>query len=249
MFHVKQYDSISEVNDLGQPVGFKVLDWQPRKLPDRSPMTGRYCRVEPLDPATHLEGLWAGIQLDPRGFNWTYSPPDKPDTIEELRALLEKNAAGTDPFFHAIVDLESGDAVGWATFMRMQPEVGVIEVGNIHYSPRLQRKPAGTEAMYLMMRRVFDELGYRRYEWKCHSLNAPSRAAAERYGFQFEGIHRQALVMKGRNRDTAWFSILDNEWPAIKAAFEQWLASGNFDEHGVQKQLLNDLIATARAKG
>jgi RimJ/RimL family protein N-acetyltransferase len=130
--------------------------------------------------------------------------------------------------------------------MRIDPSHGVIEVGNINYSPLLQRKPAATEAMYLMMRRVFDELGYRRYEWKCDSLNAPSRAAAQRLGFQFEGIFRQAVVNKGRNRDTAWYSIIDSEWPALKQAFEQWLAPENFDAAGKQKRPLSAFIAAAR---
>lgn len=243
---MKQSVEKSETNTLGQPIGLEVPDWMPRAKPDRTPMLGQFCRVEPLDPDRHLEGLWKGIQLDPDARNWTYSPPVKPATIEELRSMLLANAASPDPYFHAIIDLETGEAVGWATYMRMQPDVGVIEVGNIHYTPLLQRKLAGTEAMYLMMRRVFDELGYRRYEWKCHWLNAPSRAAAIRYGFLFEGIHRQALVMKGRNRDTAWYSILDSEWPAIRTAFETWLSAENFDEHGRQRQSLSDLTGAAR---
>ncbi len=151
-----------------------------------------------------------------------------------------------DPLFHTIVDLATGKAVGVATFMRIDRAHGVIEVGNINYSPLLQRTPAATEAMFLMMRRVFDELGYRRYEWKCDSLNAPSRAAALRLGFQFEGIFRQAVVYKGRNRDTAWFSMIDSEWPALKRAYEQWLAPENFDAEGRQPRKLAEFIAAAR---
>jgi len=141
--------------------------------------------------------------------------------------------------FHAIVDLATEQAVGVATLMRINPANGVIETGHINYSPRLQQKPAATEAMYLLMRRVFDELGYRRYEWKCDSLNLPSRAAAKRLGFTYEGEFRRAVVYKGRNRDTAWFSITDVEWPRIRAAFEQWLSEDNFDNAGVQKSSLN----------
>jgi len=157
-------------------------------------------------------------------------------------------AKADDPLFHTIVDLATGKAVGVATFMRIDRASGVIEVGNINYSPLLQRTPAATEAMFLMMRRVFEELGYRRYEWKCDSLNAPSRAAALRLGFQFEGIFRQAVVYKGRNRDTAWFSIIDSEWPSLKRAYEQWLGPENFDAEGRQKRKLAELIAARGAR-
>ena len=143
-----------------------------------------------------------------------------------------------DPLVHAIIDPANGGAVGVASLMRIDAPAGVIEVGGINYSPRLQRRPAATEAMYLLMRRVFDELGYRRYEWKCDALNAPSRAAAQRLGFRYEGLFRQATVYKGRNRDTAWFSIIDSEWPALRAAFEQWLDPANFDVDGRQRQSL-----------
>ena len=166
--------------------------------------------------------------------------------LGSYRAWLEQVAKADDPLFHTIVDLETGKAVGVATFMRIDRTNGVIEVGNINYSPLLQRTPAATEAMFLMMARVFDELGYRRYEWKCDCLNAPSRAAALRLGFQYEGLFRQAVIYKGRNRDTAWFSMIDSEWPALKRAYEQWLAPGNFDAEGRQQRKLNELIAAAR---
>jgi RimJ/RimL family protein N-acetyltransferase len=156
-------------------------------------------------------------------------------------------AKSDDPLFHTIVDASTGKAVGVATFMRVDRTHGVIEVGNINYSPLLQRTPAATEAMFLMMRRAFDELGYRRYEWKCDSLNAPSRAAALRLGFQYEGLFRQAVVYKQRNRDTAWFSMIDSEWPVLQRAYEQWLAPANFDAGGRQRQNLADLISKARA--
>jgi RimJ/RimL family protein N-acetyltransferase len=151
---------------------------------------------------------------------------------------MDQVCRAKDPFFHAVV--VDGRAVGVASYLRIEPGVGVIEVGHINYSPLLQRTPAATEAMYLMMRRVFDELGYRRYEWKCDALNAPSRAAAHRLGFQFEGIFRQATLYKQRNRDSAWFSILDREWPAQKATFASWLALENFDAAGKQRRSLTN---------
>ena len=209
-------------------------------------MEGRFCRLEPLDPARHAADLFAANQLDKEGRNWTYLSVDAFENLASYRAWLEQVAKGDDPLFHAIIDKATGKAVGVATFMRIDSTNGVIEVGNINYSPLLQRKPAATEAMYLMMMRVFDELGYRRYEWKCDSLNAPSRAAALRLGFQYEGLFRQAVVYKGRNRDTTWFSIIDGEWPALRRAYQQWLNPENFDAAGKQRRKLTDLIAEAR---
>lgn len=229
---------MSHVNSLGQPIGFPLPEWTPRARPPRTPMQGRYCRVEPLDVARHGAALDAAFRAsDPR--NWTYLSGAPSDSAEVFRERLVKAAANADPLAHTIVDAASGTPVGMASYMRIDPANGTIEVGAIHMSDRLKRTPAATEAMYLMMRRAFDELGYRRYEWKCDSLNAPSRAAAERYGFRFEGISRQAIVYKGRNRDTAWFAMLDNEWPAIKAAFERWLAPANFDAQGRQQHRLS----------
>ncbi len=228
-------------NHLGQPIGEPVPDWQPRPLPPRTPMIGRYCRVEPLDPARHGDDLWETISADEEGRNFTYLFTEPFSDRDSYRAWLDKIAAGTDPMFHAIIDLKDGKAVGIASLMRIEPVMGVIEVGNINFSPRLQRTPIATESMFLMIKRVFDELGYRRYEWKCDSLNAPSRAAAARLGFQFEGIFRQAVVYKGRNRDTAWFSIIDKDWPALKQAFERWLDPANFDESGRQRESLSNL--------
>ena len=155
--------------------------------------------------------------------------------LDAYLAWADQSAVSQDPLFHAIVDRASNRAVGVAAYLRIEPAVGVIEVGHIAYAPALQRTPAATEAMYLLMRRVFDELGYRRYEWKCDALNAASRAAAERLGFTFEGIFRQATLYKGRNRDTAWYSVIDREWPQRKAAFEAWLGPGNFDDEGRQR--------------
>jgi RimJ/RimL family protein N-acetyltransferase len=221
-------------NHLGQPIGFSVPDWQARPRPPRTAMEGRFCRVEPLDPDRHLGDLFAANAEDKAGRNWTYLPYGPFERLEDYRRWMEQVCLGDDPFFHAIVERPSGRALGVASFMRIEPAVGVIEVGGINFAPALQRRAAASEAMYLMMRRIFDELGYRRYEWKCDALNASSRRAAERLGFRFEGIFRQATIYKGRNRDTAWFSILDCEWPALKATFERWLDPSNFDTAGRQ---------------
>jgi len=228
-------------NALGQPIGDAVPGWRPPRVPPREPMVGRFCTVEPLDPARHTADLYAANAQDREGRNWTYLPYGPFETEPAYRAWVEKAATGPDPLFQAIVDAATGKAVGVASFMRIDPANGVIEVGGINYSPLLQRRPAATEAMYLMMRRAF-ELGYRRYEWKCDSLNAPSRAAAQRLGFSYEGTFRQAWVYKGRNRDTAWYSIIDREWAALRGAFERWLAPGNFDADGRQRVSLSGLI-------
>ena len=229
------------LNALGQPVGFPLPAWQKRPRPPRTPMEGRFCRVEPLDPARHAAALHAANRQDKDGRNWTYLPYGPYESLDAYRRWTEDASAKDDPLFHAIVERDGGRAVGVASFMRIEPAPGVIEVGGINYSPLLQHKPAATEAMFLMMRRAFDELGYRRYEWKCDSLNAASRAAAQRLGFTYEGLFRQATVYKGRNRDTAWFSILDSEWPALKQAFEHWLDPANFDGAGRQRQSLASL--------
>jgi RimJ/RimL family protein N-acetyltransferase len=181
---------------------------------------------------------------------WTYLAYGPFADHGAYNAWLAGAAESDDPLFHAIVDGRSGRALGVASFLRIEPAVGVIEVGHIAYAPALQRTPAATEAMYLMMRRVFDELGYRRYEWKCDALNEPSRRAALRLGFTFEGIFRQATLYKGRNRDTAWYSVVDKEWPERKAAFEAWLEPGNFDAEGRQRTRLSPACAgSARAPG
>lgn len=203
-------------------------------------MAGRWCRVEPLEIDRHAAELHEANLEDAGGENWTYLSSEPFRELDAYRDWLARIDTG-DPFFHAIVDARTDRAVGVAAFLRIDPPNGVIEVGHINYSPRLQRMIAATEAMYLMMRRVFDELRYRRYEWKCDALNAPSRAAALRLGFTFEGIFRQALVYKGRNRDTAWFSMLDREWPSRRAEFERWLDPGNFDETGRQRTRLRTL--------
>lgn len=231
----------SETNALGQPVGLPVPGWTPRPLPPRSPMEGRLVRVEPLDPAKHAADLFQANGADREGRNWTYLPYGPFARLDDYRTWMEQNCLGDDPLFHAIVDQASGKARGVASYLRIEAKMGVIEVGHINYSPALQGTAAATEAMFLVMARVFEELGYRRYEWKCNALNKASCRAAERLGFSYEGTFRQATVVKGRNRDTAWFSILDREWPQAKAAFQAWLDPANFDAGGKQRRSLTAL--------
>jgi len=172
--------------------------------------------------------------------DWTYLFDERPERKEDFDSYLEKLASSDDALHFTVVESHSKKALGTAALMRIDPAHGSLEVGSIIFSPRLKRTSAATESMYLLMRLAFDELGYRRYEWKCDSLNAPSRAAAERYGFAFEGVFRNAVVYKGRSRDTAWYSITNREWPPVRSAFEAWLDPANFDEHGCQRRRLQD---------
>src|SRR6266851_5090938 len=190
------------------------------------------------DRLCHAE-LFDAYAEDKEGRTWTYLAYGPFAGFGGFRDLMQAHFFGQDLLCHIIIDRTSGRAAGMASYMRIDPAMGSIEVGSIAYSPRLQKSRAATETMYLMMRRAFDELGYRRYEWKCDALNAPSRQAAERLGFRFEGMFRQAVVYKGRNRDTAWYSIIDREWPALKAAFERWLDPRNFDGEGRQRESLS----------
>lgn len=230
--------SLSESD--AQPVGPHVPGWTPRPAPPATPIEGRYARIERLDAARHAGELFEANARDVAGRNWTYLFDEKPATPEAYRAWASKASSTDDPLFHAIVDRGTGRAAGVAALMRVDRANGVIEVGHINFAPPLKRTRAATEAIFLLMRRAFDELGYRRFEWKCDSLNAPSRAAALRFGFTFEGIFRQAVIYKGRTRDTAWYSIIDKEWPARKSAFEQWLDPSNFDADGRQRRPLQD---------
>lgn len=225
-------------NTLGQPIGAPVPDWTPPPAPPRTPMTGRLCRLEPL-AEHHAPDLHAANLLDTDHRNWTYLAYGPFTREDDYRRWLLATCLGDDPFFHAVQSLD-GRAIGVASYLRIEPRHGSIEVGHINFSPALQRTPAATEAMYLMMKRAFD-LGYRRYEWKCDALNAPSRAAAQRLGLSYEGTFRQATVYKHRNRDTAWYAAIDADWPALKAAFETWLAPDNFDEQGNQRTPLRAL--------
>jgi RimJ/RimL family protein N-acetyltransferase len=215
-----------------------VVQGEAARLPERVTLQGRVVNVVPLNVEAHASSLYAGVAGPQGDALWTYMFDGPFDSFKAFRESLVMKAVSADPFFFAIVEKATGEAVGMAAYLRIEPGHRVIEVGNIVYTPRLQRHVGGTEAMYLMARYVFEELGYRRFEWKCNALNAPSRAAALRYGFSFEGIFCQHMIVKGRNRDTAWFAMMDHEWPERKAAFEAWLAPANFNEAGEQKTRL-----------
>ena len=212
------------------------MGWTPRPWPNGAPVEGRYCRIERLAPR-HLDSLYAIVAADDKSV-WTYMPFGPFETKEAFQSWLEAACVQSDPYYYAILEGASSGIKGFASYLRIEPNAGVIEVGAIYFSRELRQSVLATEAMYLMMRHAIDDLGYRRYEWKCDALNAPSRRAAERLGFTFEGIFRQATIYKGRNRDTAWFSIIDREWPLIERALEQWLDPSNFNADGSQKMPL-----------
>lgn len=230
------------VNELGQPIGAAVSGWKGALEPDRAAMTGTRCRLEPLRAEKHADALHLAHLENRDASNWTYLPYGPFASAADFGKWMSGVQDVDDPYFFAIVDLAAQTPIGVASFLRAVPLVGTIEVGHLNYSPALQGTVLSTEAMYLMMRRVFDDWGYRRYEWKCHSLNAPSLAAARRLGFRFEGLFRNHFVVKGRNRDTAWLSVIDSEWPAIRTAMEAWLEPGNFDEKGAQRKRLGDFM-------
>lgn len=230
-------------NAYGQEIGAPVPGWTPRPLSPRAPpLEGRFCRLEPLAP-DHADALFSAFAAADDGRDWTYMTVERFDDPVAWRQFVATEAASRDPLHYAI--LVDGTPLAKAALMWIDPANGVIEIGAIAFSPRLKRTPAATEAIFLLIRRVFDELGYRRLEWKCDRLNGPSCRAAERYGFVFEGIFRQAVVTKGRNRDTAWFAMLDRDWPAARAAFEAWLAPGNFDADGQQRRSLASFRQTS----
>jgi len=232
-------------NSLAQPLGDLLADWEPAVRPRREVMTGEHCRLEPVNPGKHVESLYAANNNDTEGRMWTYLPYGPFASFEQYKSWLNDVSKTDDPLFYAIIDIPSGLALGLASYLRIDVNNGCIEVGHLAYAPALQRTIVATEAMFLMMAQAF-RLGYRRYEWKCNALNSPSRRAAERLGFQYEGIFRQALVMKGRNRDTAWYSVIDKEWPALEKIYKTWLAKDNFDEHGMQRTSLSSLTRTLR---
>ncbi len=236
----------AQLNSLDQPVGAQIENWATPSRPPRTIMDGQYCRIEPLDIERHASDLYAAFSENTDDRIWTYMVVGPFDTEDDFRQWLTSACLGDDPLFHTIINTSTGKAAGLAAFMRIDPAQGAIEVGSISFSPALQQTAAATEAMFLMMRRAFSELGYRRYEWKCDDLNAASRRAAERLGFSFEGVFRQAVMYKGRNRDTAWYSILDKEWPVLELAYSGWLDGTNFDAAGHQKMALGELIAGYR---
>ena len=233
---------MSRYDDWGQPIGEALPGWVPPPLPSRVMLTGRYCVVTPLDVELHAHELFDALSSDPDQRRWTYLPYGPFENWGSFRDWVEAATHSSDPLFFAILDAASGRARGIASYLRITPASGSIEVGHLNFSAELARRPAATEAMYLMMKHAFG-LGYRRYEWKCDVLNAPSRIAAQRLGLSFEGIFRCATVYKSRSRDTAWFAAIHSEWSELARAFEAWLAPSNFDSQGAQRTRLAELTA------
>lgn len=226
-------------NELNQPVGEPLPNWEPRSHPQRVTLNGRLCRLEPLT-LDHAEALFKAYELYPDEGHWTWMLREPDQNIEDFKNWIKSVLTVDDPINFAVIDLKTNLPVGSIALMRIDPKNGVIEVGHVHYSPLLSKTIMATEAQWLLMNYAFETLGYRRYEWKCNACNEPSRRAALRLGFQYEGRFRQALVVKGHNRDTDWFSIIDKEWPNVNQALQKWLAADNFDIEGKQKQSLED---------
>lgn len=229
-------------NEFGQLIGAPLPGWKAPPVPPHVTLSGRHCRLEPLDAARHARELFEAREGSPDGGRWTYLFSGPFSDFDSFEAHCADLARRGDLQTYAIVDASTGRATGFAAYLRITPEHGVIEVGYLYYSPRLARTVAATEAMHLMMANAF-ALGYRRYEWKCDALNAPSRAAAQRLGFTFEGLFRQAVVYKGRTRDTAWYAVIDRDWPDLKEVHTQWLDSANFTASGEQRVRLSELTA------
>lgn len=230
----------------GLPIGPRVAGSTPAPRPQRIVLEGRYCRLEPIDPARHADDLFQACTPPDAAARFLYLPEEPPRTLDAMRAWIDEKARSEDPLYFAVIDKASSRALGRQTLMRIDPPNRVIEIGNIYWGPGMARSRLSTEAQFLFMKYAFEQ-GYRRYEWKCHALNAPSRAAALRFGFSFEGHFRRAVIVRGRTRDTTWFSIIDEEWPALRQAYEAWLAPENFDAAGRQRQQLAALIRDARA--
>lgn len=233
-------------NSLGQPIGPIVANWAEPRHPDAPPLNGQYCKLEKLNSQDHAKDLFVANSRSKGGEIWTYLPYGPFAQIESYQEWIEEMSEKTDPLFYAVIDKKTQKALGVASYLRITPAAGSIEVGHINFSPALQRTVMATEAMYLMMRHVFVDLGYRRYEWKCNALNEGSKSAAKRLGFSYEGTFRQAGIVKGRNRDTAWFSILDTEWPVMELAFSRWLNESNFTSDGSQITNLSDFTQQVR---
>ena len=229
----------------GLPIGPMLPDPAPAKPPERVLLDGRYCRLEPIDPKRHRDELFAASTPPDAARRFRYLFDTVPKTIGDLDEWLAKAHASNDPLVFAVIDKRTGRVEGRQTLMRIDPANQSIEIGNIYWGPAISQTQVTTEANFLFAKYVFDTLGYRRYEWKCDALNAPSRKAAERFGFTYEGHFRRAVINKGRTRDTTWFAIVSEEWPAVKAAYERWLDPANFDAKGQQKTSLSALTAAA----
>lgn len=218
-----------------------LADWTPRDAPRHAPMEGRFVRLVPLDAAAHGDALFEITKNDPQRFRYLFEPP--PADRQALQPWLDQAQASNDPLWFTVIDRASGRVVGRQSFMRIDKAHGVIEIGSILWSSLMARSPASTEALFLFAKHAFDDLGYRRFEWKCNNLNEPSKQAALRYGFSFEGVFRQHMVVKGQNRDTAWYAMTDRDWPLNRSAFEAWLDPANFDLQGRQRERLAEIRA------
>lgn len=221
----------------------EALAWTPARPPERTVLAGSTVRLEPVDPARHAADLFAASHDAQDPHLWDYMSVGPFADVDAFTAWLQTAAASTDPLFFSVVDQETSRPSGMVSYLRITPAHGVVEIGSIWFGPALQRTRQATETIYLLARHVFEDLGYRRLEWKCDALNARSRRAAERFGFSYEGLFRQHMVVKGRNRDTAWFAMLDGDWPLIGAAFAAWLAPENFDAAGRQRRSLSAIRA------
>lgn len=218
-----------------------LADWTPRPRPEPIVLDGRYARLEPLDAQRHGDGLYAASSVPDAAERFTWLGTYPPENRSAFAPWLDYAQASADPMYFTVIDRAADTIVGRQALMRIDPAAGVAEIGDIYWGPRMSRTPTATEALFLVAAHVFDDLGYRRFEWKCNDRNEPSKRAARRFGFTYEGLFRQHMVVKGENRDTAWFSIIDAEWPALRAAFRAWLSPENFDTDGRQRRRLEEI--------
>ncbi|PHM36628.1 amino acid acetyltransferase [Xenorhabdus mauleonii] len=225
---------MTNYNEYGQPIGLAVPHWIPREYPSLNLIVGQYCRLERINSSKHADSLYLSYQMAQDDRNWTYIPVGPFSERSEFDKYIEDLESSQHSLYYAIIDPLTGNALGTLALMRIDPQNGTIEIGHVVYSPKLKKTRIATEAQFLLMNYALEQLGYRRYEWKCDALNEPSRKAAIRLGFTFEGIFRNAIVYKGRSRDTAWYSITNEDWPVLKRTFEEWLSPSNFDDNGNQ---------------
>lgn len=229
------------LNELDQPVGITTKSIS-ANYPQPKKLDGKYCLIEPIDVERHANDLFNAYAVDESGRMWTYMTYGPFEKLEAIEHWLEEARMTEDPQFYAIVDKANNKAMGLCSYMRIKPKQGSIEIGGISFSPFLQRTRVATDAMYTMAKRAFEDLGFRRYEWKCDSLNEASRKAAQRFGFEYEGTFKKHMMYHGRNRDTSWYSIVDDDWPSLSLAYEQWLRPENFDKNGHQRKRLSDFL-------
>ncbi|MCM1512120.1 MAG: GNAT family N-acetyltransferase [Oxalobacter formigenes] len=235
------------LNQYNQPVGESLPDWRPAITPVPCTISGRFCCLKPLEPDNHFQALYKAYQTEESSRSWTYLPYEKPESPEIMHALLSMLKKDTSLLPFAVIPVQTGTPAGFVTLMRIDTASGVLEIGHVNWSPLMQRTTAATEAIFLLLQHTFNKWGFRRCEWKCDSLNAPSRNAAMRMGFEHEGTFRQAVVTKGRNRDTDWFSITDKTWPRLQSAILSWLNTSNFDNNGKQIRRLQDYLLADKA--